>query len=46
VERYEIKRIITSDVVVVINRVATLEGIIIGVNDYIYDTEMECGIIL
>ena len=45
-ERYEIKRIINSDVVVVINRVATLEGLVINHNEFVYDTEMECGIIL
>jgi len=43
--RYEIKRVI-GEVVVVINRVATLEDLVLGLNDYVYDTDMECGIIL
>ena len=44
--RYEIKRVISATVVVVINRVATLEGLVINHNEFVYDTEMECGIIL
>ena len=44
--RYEIKRQISSIVVVVINRVDTLDGITLNYNEVIWDTEMECGIIL
>jgi len=44
--RYEIKRVISNDVVVVINRVATIEGLVLNHNEVIWDTEMECGIVL
>jgi len=44
--RYEIKRLISEDVVVVINRVSCIEGIELHHNDVIWDTEFECGIVL
>ena len=43
--RYEIKRVI-GESVVVINRVDCIDTIELSHNEFIWDTEFECGIVL
>ena len=44
--RYEIKRLVSSDVVVVINRVSCIENLVLSHNEFVWDTEFECGVIV
>ena len=45
-ERYEIKRFINNETVIIINRVESIDDLVLSNNDFIWDTMFECGVML
>lgn len=43
--RYEIKRVV-GNVIIIINRVSCIKEIQLSHNDFVWDTEFECGVII